>query len=76
MEDIREAIQMDRREDGFIFAPAQDAIVAQYRASGRILLSPYRACLVGAHVDHQGGKVTGFALDRGIVLGYRPTIPA
>jgi galactokinase/galacturonokinase len=64
---------MDRREDGFIFAPAQDAIVAQYRASGRILLSPYRACLVGAHVDHQGGKVTGFALDRGIVLGYRST---
>ncbi len=38
----------------------------------RVVFSPYRACLVGAHVDHQGGKVTGFGLDRGIVLGYSP----
>jgi galactokinase len=60
-------------QDSFVYAPEQRNIVAHYRRLGRVLLSPYRACLVGAHVDHQGGKVTGFALDHGIVLGYKPT---
>lgn len=31
---------------------------------------PYRVCPLGAHVDHQYGFVTGFALDRGIKLNY------
>ena len=30
------------------------------------IFSPYRVCPVGAHVDHQYGLVTGFALDMGI----------
>ena len=33
---------------------------------------PYRVCPVGAHIDHQRGKVTGFALDRGIHIAYSP----
>lgn len=37
----------------------------------RIVFAPYRACLVGAHIDHQGGKITGFALGHGLALGYR-----
>ena len=32
---------------------------------------PYRVCPVGAHVDHQHGAVTGFAIDKGIRLAYR-----
>lgn len=36
--------------------------------------SPYRVCPVGAHVDHQFGLVTGFALDHGIDLLYVPTV--
>ena len=32
---------------------------------------PYRVCPVGAHVDHQHGVVTGFALDKGIHIAYR-----
>ena len=32
---------------------------------------PYRVCPVGAHVDHQHGAVTGFAIDKGINLVYR-----
>jgi galactokinase len=30
--------------------------------------SPLRACPLGAHVDHQGGEVTGLALDRSVVM--------
>lgn len=35
--------------------------------------SPYRICPVGAHVDHQHGLVTGFALDKGVDLWFEPT---
>ena len=31
---------------------------------------PYRICPLGAHVDHQLGKVTGLALDKGIYFAY------
>ena len=37
------------------------------------LFCPYRICPLGAHVDHQLGLVTGFALDKGITLEYEPT---
>lgn len=33
---------------------------------------PYRVCPIGAHVDHQFGTVSGFALDEGICLYYKP----
>ena len=32
----------------------------------------YRVCPIGAHVDHQFGKVTGFAIDKGIYIAYAP----
>ncbi len=35
--------------------------------------TPYRVCPLGAHTDHQLGKVTGFAIDRGIRIVYEPT---
>jgi len=31
---------------------------------------PYRICPVGAHVDHQLGKITGLAIDKGITVAY------
>lgn len=34
------------------------------------VFSPYRVCPVGAHVDHQHGLVTGFALDKGVDLWF------
>lgn len=34
---------------------------------------PYRVCPLGAHVDHQHGLVTGFAIDKGITLQYNVT---
>lgn len=35
---------------------------------------PYRVCPIGAHSDHQYGKVLGFAIDKGVTLTYSPTI--
>lgn len=34
---------------------------------------PYRICPLGAHVDHQHGIVSGFALDKGISIYYSST---
>lgn len=34
--------------------------------------TPYRVCPLGAHVDHQHGFVSGFAIDCGVELAYRP----
>ncbi len=34
--------------------------------------TPYRVCPIGAHVDHQLGKITGFAIDKGIHIAYGP----
>ncbi len=33
---------------------------------------PYRVCPIGAHSDHQLGKVTGFAIDKGVHFAYSP----
>ena len=37
------------------------------------IFSPYRVCPIGAHVDHQHGLVTGFAIDKGVDLVYTAT---
>ena len=36
------------------------------------IFSPYRVCPLGAHVDHQHGLVTGFAIDKGVHLWWSP----
>ena len=37
-----------------------------------IAFSPYRICPIGAHSDHQHGKITGLAIDKGIHMAYGP----
>ena len=37
-----------------------------------ISFSPYRICPIGAHSDHNLGKITGFAIDKGIHIAYSP----
>ncbi|MFN4227968.1 MAG: galactokinase family protein [Candidatus Ratteibacteria bacterium] len=32
---------------------------------------PYRICPLGAHIDHQKGKVLGITIDRGTILKFR-----
>lgn len=40
-------------------------------ASG-LSFSPYRICPIGAHSDHNLGKITGFAIDAGIHIAFSP----
>ena len=40
---------------------------AQYTA-----FTPYRVCPIGAHSDHQLGKITGIAINKGIQIAYGP----
>ena len=37
-----------------------------------VAFTPYRVCPIGAHSDHQLGKITGFAIDKGIYIAYGP----
>ncbi|MBE5862613.1 MAG: GHMP kinase [Lachnospiraceae bacterium] len=37
-----------------------------------VTFSPYRICPIGAHSDHNLGKITGFAIDQGIHVAYSP----
>ncbi len=39
----------------------------------RVVRSPYRICPLGAHIDHQLGRVTAMAIDRAVHLAYVPT---
>lgn len=35
-----------------------------------VAFCPYRVCPIGAHSDHQLGKITGFAIDKGIHIAF------
>ena len=37
-----------------------------------ISFCPYRICPIGAHSDHNLGKITGLAIDKGIHIAYKP----
>lgn len=37
------------------------------------IFCPYRVCPIGAHIDHQLGIVSGFAIDKGIEIEYEKT---
>ena len=44
-----------------------------YRKSpDAVAFCPYRICPIGAHSDHQHGRITGLAIDRGISMAYHP----
>ena len=39
----------------------------------RVLRVPLRISPLGAHIDHQLGRVTGMAVDRSILFAFAPT---
>ncbi|KAE9607612.1 putative galacturonokinase [Lupinus albus] len=39
----------------------------------QVVVSPYRICPLGAHIDHQGGNVAAMTINRGILLGFTPS---
>jgi galactokinase len=42
------------------------------QTSVRHIISPYRICPIGAHIDHQGGHVLGRTINTGTVISYIP----
>lgn len=42
------------------------------RAPEGISFCPYRICPIGAHSDHNLGKITGLAINKGIHIAYAP----
>ncbi len=58
MSDIRELFEQR-------FTGARGAVYSVF--------SPYRVCPLGAHVDHQHGLISGFAIDKGVELAFQPT---
>lgn len=38
----------------------------------RVLVSPYRICPLGAHIDHQGGPVLGMTINACTLMAYAP----
>jgi galactokinase/galacturonokinase len=52
---------------------ATEAFEKTYRkAPPYTAFTPYRVCPIGAHSDHQLGKITGMAIDKGIHVAYGP----
>lgn len=51
----------------------EELFTKQYqREPEGVAFTPYRVCPIGAHSDHQFGKITGFAIDKGIHMAYGP----
>ena len=52
---------------------AAEAFESIYKKEPRYTaFTPYRVCPIGAHSDHQLGKITGFAINKGIHIAYGP----
>ena len=52
---------------------AVDKFQAVYgRDAEGVAFCPYRVCPIGAHSDHNLGKITGLAIDKGISIAYAP----
>lgn len=53
------------------YQSAAERFEATYRKAPEFTaFTPYRVCPIGAHSDHQLGKITGFAIDKGICMVY------
>jgi galacturonokinase len=39
----------------------------------RVVVSPYRICPLGAHIDHQGGSVLGMTINASTLMAFCPT---
>ncbi len=54
-----------------VLTEAFEQAYPKIKGAQKQVFTPYRVCPIGAHVDHQFGLVTGFALDRGVTMVYR-----
>lgn len=51
---------------------AETSFKNKYKKDAVLAFTPYRVCPIGAHSDHNLGKITGFAIDKGIYIAYAP----
>ena len=51
---------------------AESFFNAYRRDPEAVAFCPYRVCPMGAHSDHQFGKITGLAIDKGVMIAYGP----
>ena len=45
-----------------------------YKSPEYLAFSPYRISPLGAHIDHQFGKINGLAIDKGIHIAFSPKL--
>lgn len=50
----------------------QEFVKIYKREPSDVAFTPYRICPLGAHSDHQLGRITGFAINKGIYIAYGP----
>ena len=51
----------------------KQAFEEKYRKEpAEVAFTPYRICPLGAHIDHQLGKITGLAINKGVHIAYSP----
>ena len=43
-----------------------------YKSPDYLAFCPYRISPLGAHIDHQFGKINGLAIDKGIHIAFSP----
>lgn len=74
-----EAMKINSVDTGVSYTPtgAVEKVTASFKKTygknpQNIAFTPYRVCPIGAHSDHQLGKITGFAIDKGIYIAYGP----
>lgn len=71
------ALSMKTAQVGYTSAGAGENAQKEFiriygKAPQNVAFTPYRVCPIGAHVDHNLGKITGFAIDKGIYIAYGP----
>ena len=57
-------------ENGAYFRAVSDFEKTYNQSPEHTAFTPYRICPIGAHSDHQLGKITGFAINKGIHIAY------
>ena len=71
--EIRQSESVTKYTEKGAYENAVNVFEKRYgRSPVNVSFTPYRICPIGAHSDHQLGKITGFAIDKGIYIAYGP----
>ena len=71
----KEYSDLEKEPSSISYSSSGDKVVSSYTSLYNkkpmyVSFTPYRICPIGAHVDHNLGKITGFAIDKGIHIAY------